>query len=111
MLFDDIVVDEVETHVPAEMDAEQAGQVLGQESASAAQTGDGDQRIVTVGSFCRPGVGIERIYRVEPVGDGETCFHQPCEIESDRVDWLASSSSRITERSSAISTSKSRLKR
>ena len=55
VLFDDIVVDKMKTDVPVETNAERAGQVLGQESACSSQAGDGDQSVVTMGSFSRRG--------------------------------------------------------
>src|SRR5205085_8967242 len=72
---------------------------------------DGYQRIATTRAFRRLRVRIEGIYRVDPVRHYASRFHQCCGIESGRAEgWLVSSSSRIAERSSAISTSKSRLK-
>jgi hypothetical protein len=111
VFFHDIVVDNVKTDMPAEMDAEQARQVLRQERAGATEAGDGHQRVVTLRSLCRLGVRIERVYGVERVRHGQSACHRDREIGSGGVDGLASRSSRIAARSSAISASNRRLTR
>lgn len=49
VFFDHIVIDQVETDVPTEMNAGQPRQILRQERARTAEPGDGDQRVECLG--------------------------------------------------------------
>jgi len=64
--FDAVVIDKMEVYAPTKVHTEQAGQVLGQKGARAAEAGDRNQGVVSVRPPSWTCNGVERIDGVEP---------------------------------------------